>query len=591
MSEPVIRFDGVGKMYKIFPSRSANLIDSLGLARALPWRTDSYREFWALRGIDFAIGRGDRLGIIGRNGAGKTTLLKMITGNLAPTEGRLEVTGDVQALLEIGGGLHPEFTGRENIHAALVHLGLSAREIAEAEEEIADFTELGSFLDQPFKTYSLGMQARLSFGIGTTVKPEILIIDEILGAGDAYFFGKSTARMQALLEGGASVLLVSHGLDQIIRFCEHTIWLDRGRIVMHGPSVEVVKAYEKFIRRLEDRRLKAKNRKSREQRFDAFAREGYTDHVVVRMTAPAGGSLDLRSAQLFRDEELEDEVSVGAAQDADTSQSAFLQLEDAAWSPPRQDGATYLRSLAAPDGTAVGGNIAFNLWFFYPDSTYEAAVTYRTSQPGATVAFGHGGTAGKPIELPLSSEWATVRVSLIAQEPKRDTPRAGPRVSRWPGEGSLVIEEARLLDSAGAEQAVFAPGSDMILSLCARAVRPGRFSVIPAATLFRSDGILVSNHPGDPVELELVEDDEVELRLDFGPLNLGDGSYLFSVALYRTLSHVDSSVVYDLIDRSYEFEVRGNEPFNNGVFRHPAAWTIARKTVDRQALEIGQRRP
>src|SRR5579862_3888255 len=219
MSEEIVRFEDVGKMYKIFPSRTDNLLDALGLARMLG-RDGRHREFWALRDISFGLSAGEKLGIIGRNGAGKSTLLKLVTGNFPPTEGRVQVQGDVQALLEIGGGLHPEFTGRENIRAALGYMGLSSRQIAEAEDEIADFTELGRFLDQPFKTYSQGMQARLSFAIATTTRPQILIVDEILGAGDAYFFTRSTARMRDLIEGGAAVLLVSHALDQIVRFCD-----------------------------------------------------------------------------------------------------------------------------------------------------------------------------------------------------------------------------------------------------------------------------------------------------------------------------------------------------------------------------------
>src|SRR3954452_17072925 len=147
MSDPVISFQGVGKMYKIFPSRVDNLLDALGLAKALG-RDARHREFWGLREIDLELGAGDRLGIIGRNGAGKSPLLKLVTGDFPPTEGRVSVRGEVQALLEIGGGLHPEFTGRENIAAALGYMGLNGKEIDRAEREIAEFTELGRFLDQ-----------------------------------------------------------------------------------------------------------------------------------------------------------------------------------------------------------------------------------------------------------------------------------------------------------------------------------------------------------------------------------------------------------------------------------------------------------
>ena len=208
-----------------------------------------------------------------------------MTQNVRPTEGEIEVDGEVHALFEASGGLHPEFTGYENIRGSLEAIGLEGDEIRAAEADIADFTELGRFLEQPLKTYSLGMQSRLSFAIATAVKPEILIVDEVLGAGDAYFFGKAVARMRALVESGAAVLIVSHALDQIVRFCEETIWLDRGRVVMRGPSQDVVKAYEKFIRELEDRRLRAKNRK-RLENYDPFEREGHADELELRVSGP-----------------------------------------------------------------------------------------------------------------------------------------------------------------------------------------------------------------------------------------------------------------------------------------------------------------
>src|SRR5262245_45756601 len=252
-----IRLSGVGKMYKMFPSPLDSVLDALGIVRLMPWRRGRIREFWALRDVDFELKAGSRLGIIGRNGAGKSTLLKLIAGNVAPTEGEVRVDGTVQALLEMGAGFHPEFTGYENIRAALTYQGLTREQIEEAVGDIAAFTELGDFLAHPFKTYSAGMQARLAFATATVLRPEILIIDEIFGAGDAYFAGKSSERMNALVhDSGASVLLVSHAMDQITRYCDECIWIDRGRIVRRGPAMDVVSAYEGFIHVLEDRRLK-----------------------------------------------------------------------------------------------------------------------------------------------------------------------------------------------------------------------------------------------------------------------------------------------------------------------------------------------
>ena len=255
MSDVAVSLSGVGKRYKIFRNRRDHLLDAFGFTNLMPWLKHSYRDFWALRGIDLELKKGHRIGIIGRNGAGKTTLLKLITGNLPPTEGTVDVDGEVHALLDVSGGFHPEFTGRENIRAALTYQGLSTKEIRSAETDIAEFTDLGQFFDQPFKTYSLGMQARLTFACATTFTPDVLIVDEVLGAGDAAFYRRSTDRMRELMNTGASVLLVSHALQQIQRFCSETVWLEHGEIVMRGGTTEVVKAYEKFTRDLDERWL------------------------------------------------------------------------------------------------------------------------------------------------------------------------------------------------------------------------------------------------------------------------------------------------------------------------------------------------
>ena len=179
----MLRLEGVGKMYKMYSKRLDSYLDAANLGWLLPWRRLDYDEFWALRDVDLEVDSGTRLGIIGRNGAGKTTLLKLLTQNVAPTEGTIEVKGQVQALLEAGAGFHPEFTGYENIRASLTYQGMAPDQIEEAIKDIQTFTELGQFLAQPFKTYSAGMKSRLTFATATVLNPDILIVDEILGAG------------------------------------------------------------------------------------------------------------------------------------------------------------------------------------------------------------------------------------------------------------------------------------------------------------------------------------------------------------------------------------------------------------------------
>ena len=331
-----IQLSGIGKMYKVFTSRTDRVLDAFGAARLIPrLGRPQPREFWALRGLDLTLRRGERLGVIGRNGAGKTTMLKLVTQNVAPTEGTVEVNGQVQALLTAGAGFHPEFTGHENIRAALTYQGLDGREVADAVADIAEFTELGDFLEQPFRTYSAGMQARLAFATATVVRPETLIIDEMLSAGDAYFLGKSTERIRGLVESGASVLLVSHSPDQILMFCEETIWLDRGRIVERGPSLDVIKAYEQFTRTIEERRIRARNERLRAGETVERDRDEHETLVLRLAVSGEQGSVDVREVALLEDGLPLETLHVGGAQDADESHGSYVGLADSDWSSPQ----------------------------------------------------------------------------------------------------------------------------------------------------------------------------------------------------------------------------------------------------------------
>lgn len=242
-----IRLQKVSKIYKLHGSQKDQLIDVLGLQRfGFKTRTPT-KEFAALSDISLDVPRGHRIGILGRNGAGKTTLLKLICGNFAPTSGEVEVNGTVQALMNIGLGFHPEYTGRENVDASLQYNGLDRDKYQDAMQGIIEFCELGDFLDQPFRTYSLGMQARLMFAAATAIRPDILIVDEVLGAGDAYFVAKSKSRVERLVSSGCTMLLVSHSMQQVLELCDEAIWLDQGRMRMRDEAFRVVKAYEEFL--------------------------------------------------------------------------------------------------------------------------------------------------------------------------------------------------------------------------------------------------------------------------------------------------------------------------------------------------------
>lgn len=242
-----IQLKNVSKIYNLYGSQKDQFIDLLGLQRFGIKPKTKPKKFVALNDISLEIKRGQRIGIIGRNGAGKTTLLKLLCGSFIPTQGSVKVNGEVQALMSVGLGFHPEYTGRENAETSLQYSGLVFDEYKNAMEEIIDFCELGDFLDQPFKTYSLGMQARLMFAAATAIKPDILIVDEVLGAGDAYFVAKSKIRVKRMIEAGCTMLLVSHSMQQILELCEEAIWLEQGVIKMRGEAFMVVKTYEESL--------------------------------------------------------------------------------------------------------------------------------------------------------------------------------------------------------------------------------------------------------------------------------------------------------------------------------------------------------
>ena len=239
----VIRVYNVGMEFKLSKEKVNNLKEFVikFLKRQL-----SYSEFWALKNISFEVEKGDRWGIIGLNGAGKSTLLKIVSGVMKPTEGSVEIKGKIVPLLELGAGFDPSYTGKENIFLNGAMLGLSKEFLEEKYEEIVEFSEIRKFIDVPLKNYSSGMRARLGFSIATTIKPEILILDEVLSVGDAKFKKKSENKIISLFNEGITVLFVSHSIEQVKKLCNKAIWLENGETVMMGDAKEVCEAYEEI---------------------------------------------------------------------------------------------------------------------------------------------------------------------------------------------------------------------------------------------------------------------------------------------------------------------------------------------------------
>ena len=241
-SEIAVRAQDLAKEYRLYGRPQDRL-------RQMLWgrRRRFYQPVGAVAGVSFEIRRGETVGIVGQNGSGKSTLLQLVAGTLRPTRGACEVHGRVAALLELGAGFDPELTGRENVYLNAALLGFRRAEVDARFDDIAAFADIGRFLDHPVKTYSTGMFVRLAFAVAVSIEPDVLLIDEALAVGDLRFQIKCLDRLRALKQRGVTILLVSHSVDQVKRFCARCLWLDAGRVVMDGPAGLVADRYAEYM--------------------------------------------------------------------------------------------------------------------------------------------------------------------------------------------------------------------------------------------------------------------------------------------------------------------------------------------------------
>ena len=243
MSETVIKFNNVTKTYKLFKSDKKRLLYTF-------CKKIKYQEKRAVDNVSFEVKKGESVALFGKNGAGKSTILKMITGVAFPTSGTIEVNGRVSALLELTSGFDPEFTGRENIYLKGQLLGLKNEEIKELEQEIIDFAELEEYIDQPVRTYSSGMKARLGFSINVNIRPEILIVDEALSVGDEEFKNKCTGKVNEIIsKDNVTLLFVTHSVEMAREFCKRGIVMEKGKLKYDGSIDEAIERYEKTVKK------------------------------------------------------------------------------------------------------------------------------------------------------------------------------------------------------------------------------------------------------------------------------------------------------------------------------------------------------
>ena len=588
MSDVVIRLRHLGKMYRLYHRTVDKALDAFGLSRLLFWRRDYYQEFWALRDVSLDIRRGERVGIIGHNGAGKTTLLRIMTGNLSPSGGEVTVHGRVQALLEVGTGFHPEFTGEQNIYAFLAYQGLSASAARAKHDEIVEFSELGDFIHQPVKTYSAGMYARLAFSTAISIDPDILIIDEVLGAGDAYFASKCADHIRELMGSGATLVLVSHSMVQVLQFCERVIWVDRGKIVMDGPALDVTNAYERDVRIRTERRLAAKNLKLALGGYDKHELDHYSDAILLRFTASDGeaGGFCLQRVTLLQNEEEIEDLWVGEAQDMDSSHPSWVVVGKGSYwaSPVSLKNGGWGRGLLPRDGANAQASAAFHLYVYDANDKYAFRLQFVPPEKAPVRVEVYDGEQYVPLaELASKPEGAVTEMLVQLPPLKRRGDEAQKKSgARWPGATQLLIKRVLLLDETGRQRAVFNAGERLTLKMVFCAEKDGTYPARFCAVLYRADGTRVSCHLSEEMVLDMSAGEEDSIELHFGDLNLGNGTYVFGVGVY---SEFDEELrrepkAYDLHGMNYEFQVTGRSASDAAVFHHPATWRLPQTTTE-----------
>lgn len=288
-----IEVKNVTKKFKIYKDKGHMLKE-----KALHWSRNHYEERSVLNGISFSIKKGEAVGLIGHNGCGKSTTLKMLTRIMYPDSGSIEINGRVSSLLELGAGFHPDLSGRENIYINASIFGLSRKEIDQRIDDIIRFSELEEFIDNPVRTYSSGMYMRLAFSVAINVDAEILLIDEILGVGDANFQLKCFERLMDIKSQGTTIVIVSHSLSQVEQVCERSIWIHDGNIRMDGTPQEVNKAYLSYMEQLRIRRMELELAQSG---GSAHAKKGTEQSTEIIPAEPAGAEQKTIAGSLYYD--------------------------------------------------------------------------------------------------------------------------------------------------------------------------------------------------------------------------------------------------------------------------------------------------
>lgn len=591
MSDAAIRVDRLTKIYRRFSSNSWRAASLLGL----PVPRSRYDTFCALDGVSLTVGRGERVALVGRNGAGKSTLLRHISGELTPTSGSVGVSGKVKALFNLGEGFHPEFSAMQNLRTGLAIAGVRQAQIARTIDEIIEFTELDEFAERPLKEYSAGMYARLAFAMATATQPEILIIDEILGAGDAYFVGKCVQRVREITSEGTTVLFVSHDMGSAQMLCSRGIWLHQGRVRQDGSMTMVARAYAAHIRAEQELLLRSRTMRLSKRSAASHAQALLLRFICAGETAPAEPLHVARLAFGAGDVPLGTTVLGSEEQNG-----AIAPIVDPAamnWGKSIEHAGRRCRAFGdfggrfghapfAITSRLLGGRDAWIEIEAAPSRSTDVLVQFYREDDQRYETIGTIPADAHPVwqtwRFPLAGDSPAPAEAMAEADPGSDEPEPAQPIEVPAGgvRKPVAIVDFCFLDEDGARRHTLLSGRPAGARLRIRAdarIAEG----IAVVAIYATDGTCISQCISSR-EGVTVRDAEGDIQIDvwFDELLIGPGDYLVSSALFR---HLDPAVLpeeraYDLLDRSYALKILDADldPFPGGLVRQKAQWSWGR---------------